>query len=192
LGWTPVLEPYLPSVHGVDALLSIWHVAVSAGEHTRVFGQYARSPSLFITSCAQCELLVAHEPEAVWQQGKGLMGLSLVDDTEERCRGRLHHYALPAYRHPAITLALGERVLAYLFEIRKYAYLYGLTPAPNRAAVRFALRLGFTIQSVWPQALMYDDAPCDAVHTAMTREQWSIHDVGRGQENHDDDAVHSS
>lgn len=51
--------------------------------------------------------------------------------------------------------------------------IFGVTPATNRAAVRFIRRLGWNLYGPVPGFTSYDEKPCEAWFSCMTKLRWT-------------------
>jgi RimJ/RimL family protein N-acetyltransferase len=162
------LTPYAPSIHGGSFWLHLWLAAVKTQEHVAIFGPAAETIEGFVQAYRTFELLVCHRSNAEeWFKGQGFIGVAFVDDVDGAARARVHHFILPDYRTPRISQGLGRLTLDYYFQQRGFSTLYGLTPAQNHAALRFARRLGFERYGVKP--MMYLGQIVDGIETVLHR-----------------------
>lgn len=73
-----------------------------------------------------------------------------------------------------IAIEFAELAMDDAFEAEdlKLVAMYGITPKPNLAALRFMKRLGFVDYGVAPLLCTWMGESVDAVMSALTREQW--------------------
>jgi hypothetical protein len=166
------LTPWSPSLHGVGFLPHLWLRACEAHEQVLVFGACAETLETFVQVYRQVELLVLHRTDHPewWKDGLGVLAVAFLDDVDAPARARIHHFVYPDYRIPTVTTVLGHLVLQYAFEIRGLMELYGLTPVVNRAACRFARRLGF--ERVDVKLMTYGGQVVEGMETRLRRERW--------------------
>lgn len=168
-----VVEPYVPAIHGLDFLLRLWAILAQSGELSRLLGPWAQSPTSFAQIMGtNADMLVLHHDGARWPTGEGLVAVAYLDDTEGICRTRVHHFVMTKYRHPRVTQGLGQMVIDYLFSVRGFHLLWGLTAVKNRGALRFSRHLGFEPVHIWENAVLWEQLPTDAMQTMLTRARW--------------------
>ena len=143
-GWT--LTPLMrqePSPQLWD-FLTFWYMRVRGeGEHASLWGELGLSPSKFVLGFSAVPLILVHQQQLPWHQAEGLMMAVWLDDIVPGVRARLHQWVAPPYRHPRVSLTLGDTILYYLFTEMGLQLLEGRTPCANRLGIRYALRLGF-------------------------------------------------
>jgi hypothetical protein len=124
--------------------LTFWYMRVRGdGEHASLWGELGLSPSTFVLGFSQAPLILVHQQVLPWHDAAGLMMAVWLDDLVPGLRARLHQWVAPPYRHPRVSLTLGDAILAYLFTEMGLQLLEGRTARGNRLGIRYALRLGF-------------------------------------------------
>lgn len=73
---------------------------------------------------------------------------------------------------PRITLPLGMQCLAEWFRSGLVDLVVGITPAPNRAAQRYSIRLGFKYTAQLPNFTTYRGQTVDAMICQMSRSEF--------------------
>jgi RimJ/RimL family protein N-acetyltransferase len=167
------LTRYDVKAHGLDFLMYWWATAREQNEHVTLLGSVARTPTAFLQSYAGCDIMVLHTHDA-WQEWQGVVAVVYSSDVIPGARYRLDYWLAPAYRHPTLSRQIARQVLDYLFQIRQFQLVWGLTPVTNTLAVRFLLRLGFQRREVWPGGTIdpHTGQPIDAVCTLIPRKAW--------------------
>lgn len=73
-----------------------------------------------------------------------------------------------------ITEAFGTIFLSQCFNVLQLGLMYGITPAPNRTAIRYCKRLGFEyLESPIPNFVSFYGRTVDAMVCTMTRERFN-------------------
>jgi hypothetical protein len=165
---------YEVQTHGLGFLTYWWSVAREHAEHIDLLGSVAADPVQFLQAYAPCDIMVVHEQEADWTHWQGVVAIAWSSDVVPRARYRLDYWVAHPYRHPKHSLQIARGVLDYLFQIRQFAFVYGITPVTNRLALRLLIRLGLRDQEIWPLGTInpHTGAPLDAIITRITREAW--------------------
>lgn len=70
------------------------------------------------------------------------------------------------------NLTFGRMMLSMFFEHYKIDAVFGVTPEPNRLAVRYAQKMGFSLHGPVPQYCSYRGELCAGWISHMSREQW--------------------
>lgn len=70
-----------------------------------------------------------------------------------------------------ITTPVANLMMRWVFERTDTDFLFGVTPEPNRAMVRFARSLGYEMSRV-PNAATFNGEPCAALISSMSEAQW--------------------
>lgn len=78
------------------------------------------------------------------------------------------------FQHHGWTAIWSHMSTEWAFENLGIDAIFGLTPAPNRAAVRFVRSLGWNLYGPVPGYTSYDEKPCDAWLSAMTKSRWAL------------------
>jgi RimJ/RimL family protein N-acetyltransferase len=78
-------------------------------------------------------------------------------------------------------------MLDWTFTSRKADVVYGVTPEPNRLAVAFARKLGFTMHGPVPYWSQFRGEACSCYIDTMTRDEWKAMEVF--QEVHEESLV---
>lgn len=169
------LVPFVPKTgEDLDVLLRIWTEASALGEHHRVFGDSALSPSGFVAHYTQtADMMIVGQHGADWRHGEGLLALAWLDDLTSEVSARLHYYAMPKARTGRLVKAMMDLVLHYLFEVRHLDVLIGRTPATMLLALRLAKQAGFVQTWVCPRSIKDGHTITDAVYSVLTREMWT-------------------
>jgi hypothetical protein len=175
------LIPFVPKTgEDLDVLIRIWALASSIGEHHRVFGDSALSPSGFVACYTQnADLMVIVQQGASWRQGDGLYALVWLDDITGPS-ARLNYFVLPSARTGRLVHAMLELLLHYLFEVRHLEVLIGRTPATMPLALRMIRQAGFAQTWVCPHGVKDGHTVTDAVYSMLTREMWAAQQSEEG------------
>lgn len=67
---------------------------------------------------------------------------------------------------------LTRQMIQYCFDDLEMDALYGTTPEPNKLAIRFSKRLGFSQVGPLPAYCTWHGQPCGAIISYMSRAQW--------------------
>ena len=147
-----VITKWDATIHG-PRFLWFWYLVVyQAQEHAAVWGALGLEPFQFLAAYAQTEIYVLHRQHAPWTLGDGLMMVVWLDDVMPGAHARIHAWVHPHYRHPSFTDPMGLLVLDHIFATGGYQVLDTRTPATNKAARRWATRLGFSTPVRLPNA----------------------------------------
>ena len=168
------LVPFVPKTgEDLDVLIRIWTEASALGEHHRVFGDPALSPSGFVAWYTQnADMMIVSQQGTNWRQGEGLYGLAWVDDVIAEVSARLSYFALPRARTGRLVQAMMHLLLRHLFEVRHFEVLVGRTPATMPLALRMVRHAGFVHTWVCPKGVKDGARVVDAVHSMLTRDMW--------------------
>ena len=177
-GWTltPLLQPE-PSPILWD-FLTLWYTQVrQEQEHASLWGEVGLSPSRFVLAFTSVPLILLHHDACPWNHPEGLCMGVWLDDVVPGVRARCHQWVAPAYRHPRVSVVLGQRMLRYLFEEMGFQMLEGRTPINNRLALRYARRLGFRRVAIlpygeWAWALDGTKTLTPVVQSQLTVDEW--------------------
>jgi hypothetical protein len=183
--WT--LTPLLASEPTPALLdfLTLWYLRVrQEGEHAALWGERGFSPSHFVLTYTHVPLLLVHAEARAWTEVEGLMMAAWLDDVVPGIRARLHQWVAPPYRHPHVSLLLGQALLDYLFTQASFLLLEGRTPVGNRLGVRYALRLGFRPVATlpygeWAWAADGTRSITAVMQTQLTCDDWQQRQQGR-------------
>ncbi len=103
----------------------------------------------------------------------GLAWLTNVEETDTLRKGLAAFAFFKEYWHPGITEAAGNICLSQWFNVLDFSLIYGITPAPNRAARRFCRRLGFEYSARIPGFVSFRGETVDAMVATLTKEQFN-------------------
>jgi hypothetical protein len=166
------LTPYLPHVHGIDVLLSIWEIAARHNQHIQAFGPVAASPQGFVTNYVQsADILFIHRAGTTIPLAD-IFAMAWVDDAFYPARARVHGFVLPVARHGVLVKHMAIMVLSHLFDLRGFHLIYEIIPATYKPSMRLAKACGFERRTILENGAMDPTGPVDGVVMVLTRERW--------------------
>jgi RimJ/RimL family protein N-acetyltransferase len=102
----------------------------------------------------------------------GLAWLTNIEDCQTIRKGIGSFSFFRDFWNAPLTKAFGDVCLSQWFSIVGLNLVYGITPSPNRLAIRYCRRLGFNYVARIPQFVSYDGETVDADICTLTREQF--------------------
>ena len=103
-----------------------------------------------------------------WLMALEQTGSGLVKGLGNFCFFRNYHY-------PDWTSEFGKMCVSYWIDTLEVHSIVGVMPEPNRAAIRYAKRVGFQEVGTLKRHTIFNEEICDAVVTQITAEEWSNH-----------------
>jgi hypothetical protein len=110
--------------------------------------------------------------------GKGweFCGLSWVFDRQQLGTGHWKaETGFAFFRHcakPSEKVRIGQLMVEALFETFNISSLFGTTPAPNRAALKYARAVGFNVCGPIPNFVSFEGALADVYISNLTKQEW--------------------
>lgn len=119
----------------------------------------------------------AEAPNVRMKAGYDFCGLSWVFDREDIAGVNMSKASVgfAFFRHaahPQEKIALGKMMIECFFERWNIDILFGLTPAPNRAALNYAEQVGFRISARIADFCSWEGALTEGVYSSLAKTDW--------------------
>jgi RimJ/RimL family protein N-acetyltransferase len=141
----------------------IWH---DRRPSLREVLEWHRNPTNVFFAC------YAHSIDSGVKSIIGLVWANSIKTVGDRKIGEVGMAFLKPWQRDGIPQECADMGLEHLFQNESLDAVFGTTPAPNRAAVRFAIKLGFDKIGIAPFFVRYDGVAVDAVLSVLTKDKF--------------------
>jgi RimJ/RimL family protein N-acetyltransferase len=150
----------------------IYHRSVPS---LREFLDYHLNPRNVWLACMIRPILDNGEPDETRIALAGLGWINTITDVTPDGKYKKAEVGMAFFREyqkRGIAGEFTEMLTDYAFDIPGVEALFGTTPEPNRAALIFGRRMGFTQLPPLPLYTCWEGKPCAAIVSYLTKDSW--------------------